>query len=90
MFIFYNEISKALYGYLQDKLGISQSEFTIDLAVSKLRIKNVNEELVSTIKEISDKCEFARFAPKKDTSDELNSFYEKVVSAIVKVEDSIK
>ena len=90
MFIFYNEISKALYGYLQDKLGISQSEFTIDLAVSKLRTKNVNEELVSTIKEISDKCEFARFAPKKDTSDELNSFYEKVVSAIVKVEDSIK
>ncbi len=88
--VFYNEASKALYGYLQDKLSISQSEFTIDLAVSKLKSKSVDDELVNSIKEISDKCEFARFAPKKDTSEELNSFYEKVVKTIVKVEDSIK
>lgn len=87
---FYNEISKALYGYLQDKLSISQSEFTIESAVSKLTSKNVNEELVNSVKEISDKCEFARFAPKKDTSEELNTFYERVVKTIVKVEDSIK
>lgn len=87
---FYNEVSKALYGYLQDKLSISQSEFTIESAVSKLTSKNVNEELVNSVKEISDKCEFARFAPKKDTSEELNTFYERVVKTIVKVEDSIK
>jgi hypothetical protein len=87
---FYNEVSKALYGYLQDKLSISQSEFTIESAVSKLNSKNVNEELVNSVKEISDKCEFARFAPKKDTSEELNTFYESVVKTIVKVEDSIK
>lgn len=87
---FYNEVSKALYGYLQDKLSISQSEFTIESAVSKLTSKNVNEELVNAVKEISDKCEFARFAPKKDTSEELNTFYERVVKTIVKVEDSIK
>ncbi|MBZ0184562.1 MAG: BatD family protein [Melioribacteraceae bacterium] len=87
---FYNEVSKALYGYLQDKLSISQSEFTIESAVSKLNSKNVNEELVNSVKEISDKCEFARFAPKKDTSEELNTFYERVVKTIVKVEDSIK
>lgn len=87
---FYNEVSKALYGYLQDKLSISQSEFTIESAVSKLNSKNVIEELVNSVKEISDKCEFARFAPKKDTSEELNIFYERVVKTIVKVEDSIK
>lgn len=87
---FYNEVSKALYGYLQDKLSISQSEFTIESAVSKLNSKNVIEELVNSVKEISDKCEFARFAPKKDTSEELNTFYERVVKTIVKVEDSIK
>lgn len=86
---FYAEISKALFGYLEDKLEIQKAEFTIDKAVQKLTEVNVESHLVDELKLISDKCEFARFAPKKSVEEDAPDLYESTLRLIINLDDSI-
>ncbi|MBU1101454.1 MAG: BatD family protein [Bacteroidetes bacterium] len=86
---FYSELSQALFGYLEDKLGIQKSDFTLEKAVAELTRRGVDEVLVSSVKEISEKCEFARFAPSAQNSVSANELYEESVSLIVTLEDKI-
>ncbi len=44
---FYTELSSALFGYLEDKLHISKSEFTIEKASDELRSRNISDELIA-------------------------------------------
>jgi hypothetical protein len=60
---FYEEILKALWGFLSDKLSIPVSNLNRVNAGEALKIKGVPDETVSDLMEIIDKCEFARFAP---------------------------
>jgi hypothetical protein len=57
---FYTELSSALFGYLEDKLHIPKSEFTLEHSADELRNKNVSEELISNLKTSAEKCEFCR------------------------------
>jgi len=59
---FYEEITKALWGYLSDKLMIPIAEFTRDSALEKLKEKNIDSEIINELNEILDTCEFARYA----------------------------
>lgn len=86
---FHSELSQALFGYLEDKLGIQKSDFTLDRALRELELRGVSEELCSQVKTISEKCEFARFAPASQTSENSNELYENAVKVIVTLEDSI-
>lgn len=86
---FYAELSQALFGYLEDKLSIKKAEFTLEKAIEKLRDENVSYELISDLRQISEKCEFARFAPKADGSAEANILYEKCLKMIALLENSI-
>ncbi len=87
--LFYDEIAKALQGYLEDKLFIQTSEFTIDRAIEKLAESNVDHQLTENVKEIFNKCEFARFAPGKSESAEAD-LYKFTFDLITKLENSIK
>ncbi|MBZ0180677.1 MAG: BatD family protein [Melioribacteraceae bacterium] len=86
---FYTEISKSLFGYLEDKLEIQKAEFTIDKAVHKLNELKVDHELIEELKRISDKCEFARFAPKESVEEDAPALYESTLQLIIKLDDSI-
>lgn len=86
---FYSELSLALYGYLEDKLGIQKSEFTIEKALEMLAQKNISEELITRIKNVSDKCEFVRFAPSGMNSASAGELYEEAVSIIINLDSSL-
>jgi hypothetical protein len=86
---FYSEISFALFGYLEDKLSIQKSEFTVEVAVEKLSARNVSEEMINRVKHIAEQCVFARFAPQGEMQAAANEMYEETVKVIVELDSSI-
>lgn len=86
---FHNEVSQALYGYLEDKLNLQKADFTQERALSMLKDRGVNEELVERVKNILDKCEFARFAPQMSSQAESGELHETTIKVIVDLESSI-
>ncbi len=79
---YYNYLSLALFGYLEDKLGLQKADFTLNKALEILKEKNAGEELITNIKQIADKCEFARFAPDAVGNDSDGAIYKNVEKVI--------
>ncbi|MDR3340485.1 MAG: BatD family protein [Candidatus Symbiothrix sp.] len=86
---FYDEILKAVWGYLSDKLNIPVSALTKDNVEDDLTRYGAEETLIGDFRNILDTAEFARFAPAQGngTMDEL---YNSTVRAIDKMESTIK
>ncbi len=60
---FYEEILKAIWGYLSHKLNINVSDLTRNNAVSILRDNGIGDEEINMLIDILDTCEYARYAP---------------------------
>lgn len=86
---FYDEVLRALWGYLSDKLNIPQAELTKDNVENELTKYGVSEALIKEFLDILNTCEFARYAPAQ-TSDTMDKLYEQTVEAISKMENTIK
>jgi hypothetical protein len=86
---FYTELSSALFGYLEDKLHISKSEFTIERASDELRKRNITEELISDLKTGAEKCEFVRFAPGAEKSAAMQEMFDEIADVIINLEKNI-
>lgn len=86
---FYSELSQALFGYLEDKLALQKSEFTVDKVLMELNRQDVTAELTEKVKLISEKCEFARFAPEGENNAAAQELYTSAVKVIVELENSI-
>jgi BatD DUF11 like domain len=65
---YHAEISRALLGYLEDKLHLEKSSLTVDDAVSRLEQRGVGQQTLSQLRSCIERAEFARFAPESDTS----------------------
>jgi hypothetical protein len=87
---FYSELSLALFGYLEDKLGIQKAEFTLEGAVENLLHRNVKEELINRVKRIAEKCEYVRFAPQGETTETAIEIYNETVNVIIEVDSSLE
>lgn len=87
---YYNNLSQALFGYLGDKLEIQTADFTLDKAIAKLISSNMNENFVEKIKKVSERCEFARFAPSAVGSDSSGELFNSVESMIQEIESIFK
>jgi hypothetical protein len=85
---FHDEILKALWGYLSDKLNIPVSDLTRSNAVTSLREQGIEEDMIKSLSEILDKCEYARFAPSA-SGIEAASIYEGATQFIKSVENLI-
>lgn len=86
---FYDEIMRALYGYVSDKLNIPVVSLNKENIREKLEINSLEPSLIDRVISTLDECEFARFAPvESETS--LENFYEKVITLIENVENSMK
>lgn len=83
---FYSEISRALFGYLEDKLHIPKSEFSLDTAIQQLQNANVSQEILDDLKTCAEKCEFIRFAPKEDGIQAMNQIYNDSANVIIEIE----
>ena len=86
---FYEEVLRALWGYLSDKLSIPQANLTKDNVEAELTKYGVDETLTSEFMDILNTCEFARYAPTQ-ASDAMDKLYELTVDAIGKMENTIK
>lgn len=60
---FYEEMLKALWGYLSDKLAIPVSDLSKERAMQLLESRGADAETIQTLTQIIVECEFARYAP---------------------------
>ena len=81
-------MSKALWGFVSDKLQIPVAELSKESASNGLMLKNVPQEMITQFTETIDSCEFARFAPGMASSNE--EIYRKGIDVISKLEVAIK
>lgn len=58
---FYEEILKALWGYLSDKLGVNVSDLSRELINQKLQSLSIPENLLKDLWQVIDDSEFARY-----------------------------
>ena len=86
---FYDEILKAMWGYISDKLSIPVSKLSKDNISEKLRKHGVDEDLIKEFLGVLDECEFARFAP-GDENEKMDKVYTSSLSVISKMENIIK
>ena len=86
---FYDEVLKALWGYISDKLNIPVSRLSKDNIEEKLRNHGVNEEVIKEFLNALNDCEFARFAP-GDENQAMDKVYSSSIEVISKMENSIK
>lgn len=86
---FYEELLKALWGYLSDKLGIPVADLSRENARSALERNRINPEMIDELFEIIDRCEFARFAPSEEIS-ETEPVYEKAWKMMSRFEQKLR
>lgn len=86
---FYDEVLKALWGYLSDKLSMPVSELSKDNIATKLAECQVSGDLIEECANIISECEFARYAPTLSGYAD-DKVYDKVATLMNRLENSIK
>jgi tetratricopeptide (TPR) repeat protein len=86
---FYDEVLRALWGYVGDKLNIPVEQLSHDNISQRLSDRLVGEETIAQIMGALDECEFERYAP-GDPKGNMNKVYEKAMTAIVEIEGTMK
>ena len=86
---FYDEVLKALWGYISDKLNIPVSQLSKDNIEEKLNEYGVTSELVTDFINTLNECEFARYAP-GNQNEAMDKVYASALDVISKMENSIK
>ena len=86
---FYDEVLKALWGYISDKLSMPVSQLSKDNIEEKLQKHQVNEELIKEFINNLNECEFARYAP-GNQDEKMDKIYTSAIDVISKMENSIK
>lgn len=61
--IYFEELHKAILGYLSDKLSISAADLSSERAAELLKEKKVADITISNLLEVLSICEFARYSP---------------------------
>lgn len=85
----FDEIAKAMWGYLSDKLNLDASLLTRDHASRALQEKNVPAEEIKNWFSILDECELALYAPSIANSNAEKTL-QRAISIIDKMEESLK
>lgn len=86
---FYEEVLKAVWTYLSDKLAIPAASLTKEKVENELANRNVSAELTAEFISILNTCEFARYAPNTGQQ-EMGNLYAEAIEAISKLENQIK
>ncbi|MCR5697695.1 MAG: BatD family protein [Marinilabiliaceae bacterium] len=82
---FFDEVMRALWGYLSDKLTLPLSELTKDNAREEMKQHNIDDTAADEFMELLDACEFARYAP-AEVSDSMEDIYSRAENVIGKME----
>jgi hypothetical protein len=86
---FFEEISRALWGYISNKFNIPLADLSIESVHQRLSNKSISEESVRQFTDVLENCEFARFAP-GDKSEKMQGIYNEALNVISKIEQELK
>lgn len=86
---YYDELLKATWGYISDKLSIPLSNLTKDNVEAELTRYGVDNQTIQEVMHILNTCEFARYAPSQSGST-MSELYSEAVDVINKIESIIK
>lgn len=84
---FYIALEKAMHNFLKAKLHIETTDMSKDKITEILLKKNANVESVKSFINLTENCEFARYAP--STSVSIQQDFDKAVSIISELEKQI-
>jgi archaellum component FlaF (FlaF/FlaG flagellin family) len=84
---FYEEVSRALWGFLTDKSALMLADLSRETAREVMQRKHANEEDIEAYLHLLDECEFARYAPDAGRS-EMEKVYHDAVHIISKFEQT--
>ena len=85
---FYEEVLRALWGYVGDKFNMSQESLNKENIAQSLASRHVSEEQVQQLMKVLNDCEFARYAP-GDANENMENVYNSAIDAITKMEDNL-
>lgn len=86
---FYEELHRALLGYVSDKLNMSVEDLNKENIAERLAEGGVSKEVSDKFTGLLDACDFARYSP--DAGHEaMNSHYESAVEAISSIDSQMK
>lgn len=85
---FYDEVLRALWGYVGDKFNMSQETLNKENIEQSLASRQVPVEYVQQFIKVLNDCEYARYAP-GDPNANMENVYNSAIDAISKMEDNL-
>lgn len=86
---FYEETSRAVWGYLSHKLEIPFADLNKQLVLDKLSSRHINGQNTHQLFELLDNCEMALYAP-MHSNDRMQGTYQQAVKVISQLEEELK
>lgn len=87
--VFYEELVKALWGYISDKFSIPLAGLSKDAARQQMELKGIESEIINNILSIIDRCEYARYAPASEST-HMDKLYDESIEIISKLQQQFK
>ena len=87
--LFYDEVLRALWGYVGDKLSIPVEKLSRENISQRLAERNVGDSTIALFIEALDECEFERYAP-GDVKGNMSKTFEAAMTAIMGIEETMK
>ena len=86
---YYEELHKALIGYVSDKLSIPAAELSKEHIGEGLAERGVSRESIDAFTALVDKCEFARYSP-DNGGVQMQNEYNEAIRVISQLENEVK
>ena len=86
---FYDEVLRALWGYVGDKLNIPVEQLSRENISQLLAGRSVDEDTIRLFMSALDECEFERYAP-GDAKGNMNMTFDAAMGAITQIENTMK
>ena len=87
--MFYDELIKAIWGYLSDKMNIPLSDLSRENATAILEQRGIGNDNIQLFADLIENCEFARYSPSSD-GNTIKEDYFKAVSLITKLQQRLR
>ncbi len=86
---FYNEISRALWGFLSDKLNIPAASLSMENVRNRMKAGKASEQTINQFIDALSQTEYTRFAP-GSKSENMDKIYNSAIEIISKIENELK
>ena len=85
---FYDEVLRALWGYVGDKLNIPVEQLSRENISERLASRKADEKTIALFIEAIDECEFERYAP-GDPKGNMSKVYDKAMTGITSLNEKL-